>query len=184
MIAQSASDVKAVYFVVQNTLYCARPGNRSTALGKGVAGPVGPWRVVRTQSGVAVYPLLSQTKQRATTGRSFPILIYDPTDGKMIQRLNFPLEGMGVSVQLLDEAQRSSRQVNSGALAPALSGNSNYICPSCRLLLRAPTRPGSPYPTCSSFRCCFLTLYRRGSCLLTSLVQTGSATSSAMMGVS
>jgi outer membrane protein assembly factor BamB/tetratricopeptide (TPR) repeat protein len=111
--ADLACDPTAVYYVSRNVLYA-----RSTADGKPLweaplRGPAGRWRAVLARGVLCVYPvdvpavwgrldwlglsagvrITLPVEERPGVG--FPVLLYDPPTGRLLQRLNFALPGPG-----------------------------------------------------------------------------------------
>jgi outer membrane protein assembly factor BamB len=111
---QVAQDDRAVYFVVGNILHAQARADGKMLWLLALNGPKGPWGVARVNSFLIAYPrnadflsslsfplvqwsmpylplrLLLSGAERST----FPVALVDPQTGQLMQRLNFPLDGL------------------------------------------------------------------------------------------
>jgi outer membrane protein assembly factor BamB len=117
---QLAQDDHAVYFVAGNVLHAQARADGKMLWRLALKGTERPWRVARVATFVVAYPLntdllsslslplvqwsmpypplrlLLSSAERST----FPVALVDPSTGQLMQRLNFPLDGLSVAQKL------------------------------------------------------------------------------------
>lgn len=105
----AASDDDALYFAARNILYACSLNDGRPLWTRALPGPPASWQVTRARGHVVVYPLAWASTPPLPRGalpktsrpQDFPILLCDPKDGQLVQRLNFPCDGSAGQVQFL-----------------------------------------------------------------------------------
>jgi outer membrane protein assembly factor BamB len=127
--ASVAFDRRAVYFVAKQRLYAVALDDGHALWSQPLAGPDGPWRTLRAADALLVHPLDPQrehmeesaaaalfsasdplalacllTRVRAATKDRphpcrLPLFLFNPADGRLLQRLDFTADGLRAAVQ-------------------------------------------------------------------------------------
>jgi outer membrane protein assembly factor BamB len=132
----------AAWFVRGNVLYAYRLADGKRLWEQPLSAEEAAWRTVPLAGYVMVFPSHLKRRPRLPwkgvgpilpTGMqnsswTFPILIFDQTDGQLVQRLNFPLEDAEMTVQLLEQSaivagSRNAWRLEPGTRYPMTGGN-------------------------------------------------------------
>jgi outer membrane protein assembly factor BamB len=108
--AAAALDETAVYWTAHGVLHACTLGTGRPLWQAPLTGATGPWRASRTRQHVLTTPVRSRP-----TG-DYSIELFDPKDGELVQRLNFPVTpATAVSTEVVDGVEPALQLFDHGA---------------------------------------------------------------------